>query len=99
MSAYKSPKGAINKLINHVKAKGKDRSWAALTKKFFPGGSDDWARNILRSVGFDTKTNTFTINEKIEHTKSRSENRRHRSETGKMANEIIRLRQDIEFLL
>lgn len=98
MGVYKSPPGCAEKLIAYLKENGKDRSWAALTKMFFPKGGEDWSRNIARLKGFNTKTNQFDVQHKIEFTKQKKENDRFKREGGELIKRIIELEKDLKLL-
>lgn len=98
MAAYKAPEGSTEKLIKHLTEKGKDRSWAELTKLYFPKGGDYWARSIARLKGFNSTTKQFTVQNKIEFTKQKKENDRFRDESNELVRKIIELERDIKLL-
>ena len=98
MAAYKSPIGAVENLIAHLKKNGKDRSWADLTRLFNRKGKDDWARSMARLKGFNTTTNQFGIQEKVEYTRHHEINRVQKDENNKLLKKIIELERDVNFL-
>lgn len=98
MASYVAPEGAAKKLLEHIKKHGKDRSWAELTKLFAPNASDDWARTIMRSNGWNTTTQQFGLDEKVKWTKHHEENRKHKTENGELIKKIIELEKDISLL-
>lgn len=98
MGRYKSPEGAVEKLVAHVKKHGKDRSWSKLTKMFAPGLSDDWSRTELRRNGYNTTTKQFTVDKNIEYTKHANELSQYQSEKKDYVKKIIELEKDISFL-
>lgn len=98
MAAYKSSPEQVEKLLHHLKTNGKDRSWSELTKMFCPKGNDDWARSVARVKGFDVKTNEFTVQGRIERTKTDKENKRFARESGELVKRVIDLENDIELL-
>lgn len=98
MAKYKSPDGAVEKLVEYVKSNGRDRPWAELTKMFAPNCGEDWSRVVLRAKGFDTVKGEFVVDRKIEFTKERHQNRRHLEEHKGYVQRIIDLEKDIELL-
>jgi len=98
MAAYKSSTKNVDGLIQHLKKHGKDRSWSELTKMFFPKGNDDWSRSVARLKGFDVKTGDFTVQARVENTKSKSQNQRFQSESNQYIKRIIELEKDIDLL-
>lgn len=98
MGAYKSPPGAADKLIEHIRKHGKDRSWSDLTKLYHPKGNGDWSRTIARSKGFNSTTNQFTIESKVEWTKHKAQNDIYRTESKNLVKKIIELEKDVSFL-
>jgi hypothetical protein len=99
MSSYKSPKGAVEKLIDHIKKKGKDRSWSDLTRMFFPDSDNmDWARSVLRAKGYDVITGEFTVEGTIARTKAKAESNRYVKHSGELVKKIISLEEDLKSL-
>lgn len=98
MSNYKSPDGSIEKLLKHLKERGKDNSWANLTKLYFPQGGEDWSRGIARINGFNVKTNQFDLQSKIENTKDRGKMSHQQKENFVLMKRVIELEKDIELL-
>jgi len=98
MPSYVATKKQIEKLLAHLRTKGKDMSWTQLSRKFCPQGGGDWARSIARSKGFDTNMGEFTIPNKIEYTKHKEMFRASGQENAKLVKKIIELERDISFL-
>jgi hypothetical protein len=98
MPPYKSKEDATKKLIEHIRKNGKDRSWAQLSKMFAPGLSEDWARSMMRSKGYNTTTNQFAAEGKVEYTKQTDSLRKQRHESTFLARRIIQLESEVEFL-
>jgi hypothetical protein len=86
------------KLIDHLKEHGKDRSWSELTKKFNPAGGDDWARVTARMAGFNSATKQFNVQNKIDWTKHKKENDRFRKEGNELVNRVLELEREIKLL-
>ena len=86
------------KLIDHLKEHGKDRSWSELTKKFNPAGGDDWARVTARMAGFNSATKQFNVQNKIDWTKHKKENDRFRKEGNELVNRVLELEREIKIL-
>lgn len=98
MAAYKSSKKQVDLLLKHLRENGKDRSWTQLTKLFFPGGGEDWARSIARINGFNTTTNQFEVQNKIEYTKDSGKIKHQQRENSTLIKRVIELEKDIELL-
>ncbi len=98
MGKYKSPDGAVDKLVDYVKKHGKDRSWAELTKMFAPNCGSDWARDIMRVKGFNTTTNQFDVDNRVEFTKHKDNITRKERESRLLTRKIIELESEIDFI-
>lgn len=98
MSGIKSPNGALEKLLAHLREHGKDRSWEKLSVMFHPKGNSSWARTAARMKGFNTTTNQFAVEKKIEFTKQKRENDRFKKEGGELVKRIIELERDLKLL-
>lgn len=98
MAAYKSPPGATEKLLAHLKQYGKDRSWDDLTLLFNPKGKGEWARSMARIKGFNTTTNQFQVQEKIEYTEYKQKATVQKEENSKLIKKVIELQRDLRFL-
>jgi hypothetical protein len=86
----------IQKLLQHLEEHGKNMSWPELSRKFNPKASSDWSRDVARRNGF--KSDAFTIQKKVEHTKQVSQIKKHQKESTQLTNKIIELEKDLQLL-
>ncbi len=86
------------KLLEHLKEKGKDKSWSALTKLYNPSKNELWSRDIARIHGFDTATNSFTVQYKVEQTIHKTQTQKHRQESEHLVKRIIELERDLALM-
>lgn len=89
-------KASTEKLIAHLKTKGKDRSWPQLRDLYAPDKKDDWARGIARMSGFDTRINAFTPEEKIAKYQFNITESKHKKDNEYLVKQIIHLKKEIE---
>lgn len=100
MASYKASLEETNKLIDHLKNNGKDRSWAELTKLIIPNKKvgEDWSRSIARMKGFNTTTNQFEALQRVVFTKEKQANSQRLTQSNELIKRIIELEKDIELL-
>jgi hypothetical protein len=60
-----------------------------------PAGNDAWARDCARANGWDSATNEFSIENKVENTKQVVQIKRHHRESSQLISKIIELERDL----
>lgn len=83
------------KLLKHLREKGKDRSWTALTKLFNPSKNEYWARDEARKSGFNVSTGKFSIEQLTAAAVARHNHRNHQKDRDFFAKQILALQKEI----